>query len=107
MLHVAGFITVYEAFLGMEPHVDFFRRIFTGRALSEGKPARTAPVGGFALQKKLSSSGSYTACTPCDSNRGWHGEWFYIRNLVEAPFPSFTRRRPKRQESWSWGPSSR
>ena len=30
VLHIAGFITVYEAFLGMEPHVDFFRRIFTG-----------------------------------------------------------------------------
>ena len=49
VLHIAGFITVYEAFLGMEPHVDLFWRIFTGRALSEGKPPRTAPVGGFAL----------------------------------------------------------
>ena len=45
--------------------------------------------------------------TPCDSNRGWHGEWFYIRNPVEAPFLPLTRRRPKRRESWSWGPSSR
>ena len=49
VLHVAGFITVYEAFLGMEQHVDLFRRIFTGRALSEGKPPRTVPVGGFTL----------------------------------------------------------
>ena len=45
--------------------------------------------------------------TPCDSNRGWHGEWFYIRNPVEAPFLTFTGRRPKRQESWSWGLASR
>ena len=74
VLHVAGFMTVCEAFLGMEPHVDFFRRIFTGRALSEGKPPRTAPVGGFALQKKLRPLGSYPAYSPCDSNRGWHGE---------------------------------
>ena len=29
VLHVAGFVTVCEAFLGMEPHVDFFQRIFT------------------------------------------------------------------------------
>ena len=36
VLHIAGFITVYETFLRMEPHVDFVRRIFTGRALSEG-----------------------------------------------------------------------
>ena len=49
VLHVAGFITIYEAFLGMEPCVDLYRWIFTGRALSEGKPPRTASVGGFAL----------------------------------------------------------
>ena len=24
VLHIADFITIYEAFLGMEPHVDFF-----------------------------------------------------------------------------------
>ena len=106
MLHVAGFVTMCEAFLGMEPHVDFFWRILTGRALSEGKLARTAPVGGFALQKKPSSLGSYRAYTPCDSNRGWHGEWFYISNLVEAPFLPFTRRRPERRDSWSWGLTS-
>ena len=47
VLHIAGFITVYEAFFGMEPYVDSFRRIFTGRALSEVKPPRTKPVGGF------------------------------------------------------------
>ena len=49
VLHVTGFVTVYEAFLGMKPHVDFFRQIFTGRALSEGKPPRTALVWGFVL----------------------------------------------------------
>ena len=42
VLHVAGFVTVYEAFLGMEPHVDFFQRIFSRRALSEGMLPRTA-----------------------------------------------------------------
>jgi len=49
VLHIAGFITICEVFLGIEPHVDLFWRIFTGRALSEGKPPRTVPVGGFAL----------------------------------------------------------
>ena len=49
VLHITGFITVCEAFLGMEAHMDFFWRIFTGRALSEGKSTRTTPVGGFAL----------------------------------------------------------
>ena len=30
VLHVSRFITVCEAFLEMEPHMDFFRRIFSG-----------------------------------------------------------------------------
>ena len=33
VLHIAGFITVYEAFLRMEPHVDLFRWIFSRQAL--------------------------------------------------------------------------
>ena len=45
--------------------------------------------------------------TPCDSNRGWHREWFYIRNPAEASFPPFTGMRPERLDSWSWGPASR
>ena len=49
VLHIASFITVCEAFLGMEPHVDLFWWIFSRRALSEGKPPRTAPVEGFSL----------------------------------------------------------
>ena len=107
VLHITGFITMCEVFLGMEPHTDFFRWMFSGRALSEGKPLMIALVGGFALQKKPSASGSYPVYTRCDSNRGWHGEWFYIRNPAQASFLPFTCRWPERQESWSWGPASR
>ena len=49
VLHVTGFMTICEAFLGMEPHVDFFRWMFSRRALSEGKLLMIMPVGGFAL----------------------------------------------------------
>ena len=66
-----------------------------------------ALVGGFALQKKLSASSLYPMYNPYDSNQGWHGEWFYIRNPVEVPFLPFIGRRSERQESWSSGPASR
>ena len=49
VLHIAGFVTVYEAFLRMELHADFFRWLFFGRALTVGNPPEVAPVGGFAL----------------------------------------------------------
>ena len=90
MLHIAGFVIVCEAFLRMEPHADFFRWLFSGRALTVGNLSEVALVGGFALQRKPSVGGLYPAYIPYDSNRGWHREWFYIRNPAEAPFPAFT-----------------
>jgi len=68
-----------------------------------GNLAEIVLVGGFALQRKLSVGGSYPAYLPCDSNHGWHGEWFYFRNLAETPFSTFTSERSEKQESWSWG----
>ena len=49
VLRVVGFVIVYEAFVGMESYVGFFWQIFSGRALSVGKPPRTTLMGGFAL----------------------------------------------------------
>ena len=64
----------------MEPHADLFLLFFSGRAMADWSSTEITSVGGFALQRKLRAGGSYPAYTPCDSNRGWHGEWFYIRN---------------------------
>ena len=44
-----------------------------------------------------------------DNNRGWHDEWFYIRNPSkrEEAFPAFTRSAPEKQDIWIWGASRR
>ena len=49
VLHIAGIVTVCEAFFEMEAHADFFRWLFSGRTMTVGNPAETTPVGGFAL----------------------------------------------------------
>ena len=49
VLHIAGFVTIYEAFLRMEPHMDFFRWLFSRRALMVMNSSKVVPVGGFAL----------------------------------------------------------
>ena len=64
VLHIAGFITVCEAFLGMEPPTDFFQLLFSGRTLSVGDPPEAAPVGGFALQKKTERGGLVSRVYP-------------------------------------------
>jgi hypothetical protein len=59
LLHIAGFVTVCEAFLGIDPHVDLFREVFVGHPVmlrceagASRSEATTAPVGGFGLQRK-------------------------------------------------------
>jgi len=59
MLHIAGFVTVCEAFLGIDPHVDLFREVFVGRPVTlrheeatSRSEATITPVGGFGLQRK-------------------------------------------------------
>lgn len=79
--------------------MKFFSRWPRSEGARSGPPAQ---VGGFSLQKRTSKS--YPSYTPTDSNRGWHGNWFYIRNPVNDLFPTFTGVRPSREESWSWGP---
>ena len=49
VLSVVGFVVVCEAFVGMKPYGDLFRRSFFGRALLVGRPPRTTLMGGFAL----------------------------------------------------------
>ena len=35
VLHIAGFVTVCEAFLRMKPHTDLFWLFFSGRAMAD------------------------------------------------------------------------
>ena len=59
MLHIVNFVTVCEAFLGIDPHVDLFREMFVGRPVTLKREAGAshsdtviALVGGFGLQRK-------------------------------------------------------
>jgi hypothetical protein len=103
LLHIAGFIILYEGFLGIDPHANLFRAFFYGQALLAKGDPKLASVGGFGLQKRARRLGDYPVYTAADSNRGWHEEWFYIKNPAGNPLPSFTGAFPVRKESWTWG----
>ena len=47
VLHIAVFVTICEAL--MEPHTDFFHRLFSGRALPVENPPEVTLVWGFTL----------------------------------------------------------
>ncbi|RLM69727.1 orf3 [Panicum miliaceum] len=93
VLHIAGFDNLCEAFLGIEPHI----------LSAKGETSSATPVGGFGLQRRPRHDDVYPEYTPAKSNKGWHGDWFYIRNPPEASFPEFHGGRPMRDLSWTWG----
>ena len=68
--YVAGFVTICEAFVGMEPYTDSFWRVFFERALSERKTLRIAPVGGFALA--AAQVGQFIKFDEISSSHGGH-----------------------------------
>ena len=70
VLHVASFVTACEAFIGMEPHVGSFPRVFSGRALSERKTLGTALVGGLALA--AAQVGQFIKFDETSSSHGGH-----------------------------------
>ncbi|RLN07530.1 hypothetical protein C2845_PM11G03410 [Panicum miliaceum] len=91
--HIAGFVTLCEVFLGIEPHTS----------PAKGESLTAAPVSGFGLQRRPRHDNVYLEYDPANTNKGWHDDWFYIRNPAEAPFPKFHGERPVKDASWSLG----
>jgi hypothetical protein len=69
VLHIAGFVTLYNGFLGIDPHLNLFRAFFHAQGLSVKGDLELTP-GGFGLQKKPRKLGDYLAYTLVDSNWG-------------------------------------
>ena len=71
---LAGFVVVCEAFLGIAPNKDLFRRVFElkTRKVHGLDGIILAPMGGMNLQMRQGVSRSYS-CLPLKIlNCGWH-----------------------------------
>ena len=78
-----------------------------GEPYLRGSRPESCRLGDLPCRRSQSRRPPTLRTPPTIPTRGWLGEWFYIRILVEVTFPSFTGRRPEKQESWMWGTSSR
>jgi hypothetical protein len=76
ILHIACFITLYECFLGIEPHWALWRRIFAIR-----QPL-CYQIGGFSCQVRPDVP-YFNLQTP-KNNPGWRTKWFYARDKSSA-----------------------
>jgi Putative gypsy type transposon len=102
VLHLAFYITLCEAFLGIEPHWMLWRHLFRVAPQRSRATGEVEAVGGAAFQLKSSRGHVYFRLPLPTSNRGWHGGWFFVKN-VEESVPAFTGEPATPQECWQWG----
>ena len=82
ILHILIFVHLCEAFLGIHPHVDLFKSLFS---LSPHPNAKNiARVGGAELQLHPKMAEKCIPYTPRRQIGEWRAEWFYIDNHAPA-----------------------
>ena len=98
IVHIANFVHVCEAFLGIKPHFALFRRIF----FLKPQPNKSKPcvVGGAGFQLRGTLSQKYFSMPFKTSNKGWHANWFYIQN-PEPALPEYSCLPPVYQDTWN------
>nr|AAK43494.2 gypsy-type retrotransposon RIRE2 protein [Oryza sativa Japonica Group] len=98
IVHIANFVHVCEAFLGIKPHFALFRRIF----FLKPQPNKSKPcvVGGAGFQLRGTLSQKYFSMPIKTSNKGWHANWFYIQN-PEPALPEYSCLPPVYQDTWN------
>ena len=59
------------------------------------------PMGCIDVQLQNNQVGEYPSMRLSTSNKGWHSQWFYLKNDIAAPLSEFTGRLiEEAPESW-------
>jgi hypothetical protein len=118
ILHIVAFVTLCEAYMGIDPHFDMWNYFFRARC-RQYRDMELIIWGGGQVILIMSGHGidPYFDIPMLKSMKGWQKKWFYLRNdanaslprsLITAPFPSLTRGMGwPRKTSASSSPSSR
>ena len=62
------------------------------------------PMGCASIHLRHTRASGYPLMCLSSSNKGWHSQWFYVRDDVNAPLPKYSGRLIEEAlESWKWG----
>jgi hypothetical protein len=76
LLHIACFITLCEAFLGVKPHWVLWKYLFCLRP--SGSKDENLELGGAIVSMR--SESQYLTFKMAESVQGWRQKWFYIKD---------------------------
>ncbi|KAK1613771.1 hypothetical protein QYE76_019288 [Lolium multiflorum] len=101
ILHLSIFITVCEAFLGIDPHWGLWRKIFYVKRHNDSNGPPVVGGVGFVVRKEV----DYFDYPMKESVQGWRNKWFYLRDPIVPgrrsnlpPFDDVLIAKPKK--SW-------
>ncbi|KAM0900633.1 hypothetical protein ACQ4PT_020475 [Festuca glaucescens] len=77
ILHLSIFITVCEAFLGIDPHWGLWRKIFYVKRHNGNEGPHVVGGVGFVVRKEV----NYFNFLMKESVQGWRQKWFYLRDI--------------------------
>jgi hypothetical protein len=107
ILHIATFVTLCEAYLGIEPHFNILNHFFRARFLA-GSGAEAVILGGVDIYVKSGHIvDPYFHHPLSGSSDGWQKVWFFLRNDADTLLPVFTGSHPIPQPNWGYGVARR
>ena len=66
------------------------------------------PMGCASIHLRNKRANNYLLMRLLTSNRGWHSQWFYVKDNVAAPLPVYSGRLIEGVPgSWKWGVSDK
>jgi hypothetical protein len=103
ILHMAAFMTLCEAYMGIEPHFNLWNYFFCTR-LQQGSDAKTAMFGPVDIYVRSGPEvDPYFLISMPDPLVGWRRAWFLLRDDADAPLPLFTGSHPVPHPNWGYG----
>lgn len=97
ILHISIFVHLCEAFLGVEPHFNLFRKIF--RLKPQPSEDDMQVIGGAGFQIREQYSDLYLKYELVSSHGSWKEKWFYIEDHKPS-LPKITGHRPTYSSRW-------
>ncbi|KAL6629620.1 hypothetical protein ACP70R_029385 [Stipagrostis hirtigluma subsp. patula] len=101
---MAIFIAICEGYLGINPSVNIWANFFDAELLKRKGDLQPVAAGCAGIRLRSGRRNDYIDSWLTESNQGWHGDWFYLKNSVPAGFPEFNFQLfEERPDSWWWG----
>jgi hypothetical protein len=103
ILHMASFMTLCEAYTGIEHHFDLWSYFFRAR-LQKGLDSKMAALGSVDLYvHSRFGIDPYFHLPMSDPSVVWWNVWFFLSNDTDVPLLVVTGTRSTPQPKWGYG----